>query len=588
MSRTVMSRGRALASLTTVVGLGLAASAVAAGPAQSVTPTGDCAAAYPVSELTAGQAVDTLTVTSGTTPSTFSGSVLGVVKDGIAPDVDMIMVRLDSVGEVGRVGGIWEGMSGSPVYAKDGRLIGAIAYGLSYGPSTVAGVTPFDSMDDYLPTGTTPTQVPVGARAARTIASATDVTATEAAEGFSQLEMPLGVSGVSGARLARAERPALVAKHAWLPTSTYKMGAAAAAGDGPGAETIAAGGNLAASLSYGDVTAAGVGTATSVCQDRVVGFGHPMEFSGDSTMSLHPADALYIQEESLGAPFKVANLGAPVGTITDDHLTGITGTLGTLPAYTPITSTVTYRDRSRTGTTQDSVQDFVASGTFYQTMLNHDRVIDGIRGGSELQSWSMDLDVDGQPMTLTGQNRFADATDITWASSGQLADLAWLATEVPGVSVDKVDVTSDVTDNSSTFQVSGLQQKVSGHWVTVGKGTPVLARAGRTVTMRAILTSGTTKKLAPFSFAVSPKMAGGSGRMYVSGNQMMWFEDEGYYGDGTPTLADVKKAAAQTRNDQVSAVLELDSYRGYKVSRTRTTPQAKVVSGSRSVSVRVR
>ena len=66
-----------------------------------------------------------------------------------------------------------------------------------------------------------------------------------------------------------------------------------------------------------------------------------MTFLGRTSLSLHPADALYIQKESLGAPFKVANLGAPVGTITDDHLTGITGTLGAVPGTTPVRSTVT-------------------------------------------------------------------------------------------------------------------------------------------------------------------------------------------------------------------------------------------------------
>ena len=58
---------------------------------------------------------------------------------------------------------------------------------------------------------------------------------------------------------------------------------------------------------------------------------------------MHPADALYIQEESLGAPFKVANLGAPVGTITDDHLTGITGVFGAGPDTAAVTSTVKLR-----------------------------------------------------------------------------------------------------------------------------------------------------------------------------------------------------------------------------------------------------
>ena len=76
------------------------------------------------------------------------------------------------------------------------------------------------------------------------------------------------------------------------------MGAAAAPGDAAaGPETIVAGGNLAASVSYGDITQAGVGTATSVCNGKVVGFGHPMAFLGKTTLTMHPADALYIQED---------------------------------------------------------------------------------------------------------------------------------------------------------------------------------------------------------------------------------------------------------------------------------------------------
>ena len=56
------------------------------------------------------------------------------------------------------------------------------------------------------------------------------------------------------------------------------------------ADDVVAGGNLAASFSYGDITRRGVGTATSVCDGQVVGFGHPMDFRGETTMSLHPAE----------------------------------------------------------------------------------------------------------------------------------------------------------------------------------------------------------------------------------------------------------------------------------------------------------
>jgi hypothetical protein len=585
-------RGRALASLTTVLGLGLASAAVVSSPAQSAAPSGDCAVPFPVSEVAKGQEVHGLTVTSGTEPEEFTGSVIGVLEDGIGPDIDMIMVRLSS-DELNRVGGIWQGMSGSPVYAADGSLIGAVAYGMSWGPSKVAGVTPFASMDDYLAAPpSTVSEVPVTARAARVIAQESSVTATQAAEGFSQLQMPLGVSGVSGQRLARAEKPGLRKQHKWLEASTYKMGAAAAAGEGPGADTIEAGGNLAASMSYGDVTAAGVGTATSVCEGRVVGFGHPMAYTGDgSTLSLHPADALYIQEESLGAPFKLANLGAPVGTITDDHRTGITGFFGALPATTEVTSAVDYAGRSRTGSTRVSVQNFLPDTAFYQNLLNHDAVIDGATEGSELQTWSITGNRNGTPFEFGSQNRYADDDDITWASAWQVADLAWMIGRIPGVTITDIDVASDVTRDSSTFELTRIEQRRGGSWTRVGgKSSPVIAKAGRALRMRAVLSDGTTTKVVPFGANIPAKSLGSMGRLYVSGggnNDGFYFEDEEFFYYETPdSLASVQKLlATQVRNDQLSITLALEGRRSSKIVRSKSEPQEKVVDGAKRVRV---
>ena len=588
---TANRRGRALASLTAVVGLGLASAAVTSSPAQSVEPTGDCAVPFPVSALTRDQPVHGLTVTSGTTPEAFTGSVIGVLEDGIGPDIDMIMVRLSSP-ELERVGGIWQGMSGSPVYAADGSLIGAVAYGMSWGPSKVAGVTPFASMDDYLaaPASTVST-VPVTTRAARVVAQESSVTATQAEEGFSQLRMPLGVSGVSSQRLARAEKAGLRKQHRWLQADTYKMGAAAAAGQGPGADTVVAGGNIAASMSYGDVTAAGVGTATSVCEDRVVGFGHPMIFSGDgSTLSMHPADALYIQEESLGAPFKMANLGAPVGTITDDHTTGITGFFGALPTTTEVTSEVGYAGRSRTGSTQVSVQDFLPDTAFYQNLLNHDAVIDGAIDGSELQTWRIAGNQNGTPFEFGSQNRYASDSDITWASAWQVADVAWRIGRIPGVTITDIDLASDVTPDSSTFQVMRIEQRSGAVWTKVGDKSPVMARAGRTLRLRAVLSDGTVTKVVPFGVDIPAKSLGSMGRMYVSGgetDEFAYFEDEFFFVDESPdSIASIKKMlASQVRNDQLSIVLALDGRRSSKILRSKSEPQEKVVGGAKRVTV---
>ena len=152
-------------------------------PAAHGRASGDCVVAYPTTELTAGQLVNGLTVSQGVTPSPFTGEVLGVLKDGVLPGIDLVMARLDSTA-IEEVGGIWQGMSGAPVYAADGRLIGAVAYGLSWGPSPVAGITPFAQMQTSL-NRTLPTKVAVGDQSARLLARASGVTRAQAQQGFS-------------------------------------------------------------------------------------------------------------------------------------------------------------------------------------------------------------------------------------------------------------------------------------------------------------------------------------------------------------------------------------------------------------------
>lgn len=578
---TVVRRGRALAVLASAAGLFLGTATVVGAPAaQSAAPAGDCATAFPEADLVKGDAVHGLTVTSGTEPTAFTGEVLGVLADGIAPDLDMIMVRLSS-SEIDRVGGIWQGMSGSPVYAADGRLIGAVAYGLSYGPSPVAGVTPYAAMDDYL-TAPAPTRIRVSEAQARTIARHSDATASEAAQGFSQLPMPTGVSGISARRLAKADKH--TAGHRWMPRDTYAMGASAAPGTGAGPETVVAGGNLAASLSYGDVTQAGVGTATSVCDGKVVGFGHPMSFLGETTLSLHPADAIYIQEESLGAPFKVANLGAPAGTITDDHLTGITGAFGALPDVTDVSSTVTYRDRARTGSSHVSVPQADAGTTFYQLVGNHDRVIDGVIAGSELLSWTITgTDVDGTPFSLAVTDRYASDNDITFESAFDLADFVYSLSSIKGLTIDDITTSSAVDDDNSTWKVSAIQQYRDGAWQVVSGKAPAVGHAGKKLILRAVLTGATGTRTVPVPVTVPQRASGYRGRLGVTGGLYVFSEDA-----YPRSLAQAQKYVAQlVRNDQVQVELGLFGRDGGKgVEQTSTTaPLDKVVMGRKSVKV---
>ena len=74
----VRGRSRIVATLAASLGLVAAAGAVTTGPAVSVPPTGDCPTAFPAADLVRDQPVEGLTVTQGTTPTEFSGKVIGL------------------------------------------------------------------------------------------------------------------------------------------------------------------------------------------------------------------------------------------------------------------------------------------------------------------------------------------------------------------------------------------------------------------------------------------------------------------------------------------------------------------------------
>lgn len=513
MSRTTR-RARALASLTAIAGLGLAGAAVTTSPAQSAAPAGDCATAFPVDQLASGDPVTGLTVTHGTEPEGFTGEVLGVLDDGIGPDVDMVMVRLTSP-EIDRVG-IWQGMSGSPVYAADGRLIGAVSYGLAMGRSTVAGVTPFDAMDDHLAATAS-----VDHAAARQIARGSDVPVARAEQGFEQLPMPLGVAGVGAGRLAAAASKA--GDRGWLPRSAYAVGRAGAADTS--VDDIKAGGNLAASMAYGDVTMAGVGTATSVCGDRVVGFGHPLDYSGTTTLALHPADAIYVQEDLI-AGFKVANLGAPVGTITDDRLAGITGTLGALPATTDITSSLAYGDRSRTGVSHVTLDrpDALAATTFYELLANHQALVDGPVKGSEDLAWTITgTDADGAPFELSSDDLYASSSDLTYRLGFGVGDIVYAVARMNGVTIDSVTTDSTLRDDVSSYKISKLETRQQGAWVAVNRRHPLVARGGGAIAARVTLEGGGTTTVLPTKVEVPARFSGRMAYLAAVGGAQMGF-----------------------------------------------------------------
>ena len=576
------SRGRGAAAALTGLALLGGGAAITSPPARAAAPpVEDCKEAFPVAELAPEDLVTGLTVDTGTVPEGFTGEVLGVITDGIAPGVPMIMARLTS-DEINRVG-IWQGMSGSPVYAGDGRLIGAVAYGLAWGPSPVAGITPYEQMDKYMSTAA-PITVKVGDRLADRIAAETDVTARQASQGFEQLPMPMSFSGISQRRLNQMQGedgPKFIKSR-----GAMAMGAASSA-VAADSEDLVAGGNLGAAISYGDITAGGVGTVTSVCDGRVIGFGHPMGYFGKTTLGMMPAEAIYVQEDPVGPGFKVANMGVPAGTIDQDRLTGISGPVGDafLPEETDVSSTVSYGGDEREGISHSLVDDFEADVTFSQILANHDVVIDAWQAGSEAATFSITgTDAEGDTFDVAWSERFVSEYDISYESSWPAAETVWLLNRMDGVSVDGVTATADVSDDTSVWKLKSVQQKRNGAWVNVGRRNPAVVTPGGTLRLRAHLVNGDDTATLPLTVPV-PNRTTRNGFLEVSGGLSDW--DSSIYGADTP--AELEAAVAgMTKNDQVNATLRFFK-RGKDLVREYTSgSQTLAVQGRTWAEVKVR
>jgi len=573
---------------------------LALAPVASSAPTSACPLPYPVADVVKGQKVTGLTVTEGTRPGTFTGEVLGVIRDGIGPGLDMVMARLSSP-ELTRVGGVWQGMSGSPVYAADGRLVGAVSYSLSFGPSPVAGITPAGEMYRMLreapgaarTAGGTDVDLPP-AMTRRLVASGV-AGRSEAQQGMSRLPVPLGVSGmVNGVRLRKAAK-ALGLRN----VRVHQAGAVARADD---SIPVVAGGNLAASMSYGDVSTVGVGTATAVCGVEVLGFGHPMGFTGPSRMSLHGAEAVYVQEDPAGAPFKLANAASPSGAITQDRLSGLAGTQldSAVPAATEVTSYAEVPGEwSRTGTTHISVPDLVPDIASLHLIADQDRVFDGLSGGSAKVAWVVrGHRANREPFRIVREDRFANRFDISSEPGYDLYEqLAQVQlNEVEKVRIDSVRTRSTMVREFRAYTVEKVQVRSRGRWHRLRTDRPVLLRGGTTKRFRVILTSAQLGRTEVRVHLPVPRRIGRkSGTLEILGGNT-WFSDGGELlgpgmaeGSGTESLDRLLRRIRQApRNDQVLASLTLFKRDGSTLQRMARAGTRAVVNGGIAVDVQGR
>ena len=305
-------------------------------------------------QIHAGMVGVAKTVFEGSNLEEFKVEILGVMKNAVGPQQDLILARLH--GDKVEYTGVVSGMSGSPVYV-DGKLIGAVSYRLgSFAKEPIAGITPIADMIKLAGAG----PAAAGTRApdllGRFVASQGGLdspladtqggapgagggpAAASALGGLQPIGVPLVCSGCDPAVL-RYYMPIFEAS-----------GLEPMAGGGmttrPSDMPLRPGTAIGGALATGDLSVVGIGTLTHVDGKRIFAFGHPLLGTGPLEMPMTQAEVL-ITFASTAASFKIANSTPPVGTIFMDGLTAIVGEVGRPAPMIPVSVKVASRGATR-------------------------------------------------------------------------------------------------------------------------------------------------------------------------------------------------------------------------------------------------
>ncbi|SDT36232.1 SpoIVB peptidase S55 [Friedmanniella luteola] len=611
----VRSAGAGLA-VALVAGV-LATPAAAEGPVVRPAAADPCPAVVPVAEVTPGLVGEGLTVVRGTTPKPFAVEVLGVLPDGIGAGKDMIVVEVSDLAG-GHVvdqggGGIWAGMSGSPVYVG-GRLLGSVSYGFTSANSPIGGVTPAADMLDLLDLGRPAVRAAAAVREPRQVALPSglrrQVDARAAAAvprgGLQRLPVPLSLSGLGPARVARFQAGADAAGLSVLAHAG--SGRAAPAASSPLAVPVP-GGNFTSVLSYGDVTVAGTGTTTAVCGGQALAFGHPYALAGAVSYGASTGSSLAIIRDDTFGAFKLATVGDPVGTVDQDRTSGLRARLGVLPMTVPVTTTVrnSTTGAARTGTTRVSARDLLPEVAAYAALANYDNVVDEIGDGRASSRWVITgTRAGGTSFTVSRTNAWASRDDIAAEPAFDLAAAldALVDQDDEAVTIRSVALESNVTGDFRQYRVGKTE-------VAVGKGAykvraAVTVKAGDTIKVRTTLKafrSSTVRRVVSI-VKVPAKTQGKSGLLLVAGGQatLLPGEDEGE-GEGCfldPTACDegladdldavIKGIVSAPHNDdlQISLLLGSEDDEDVRTVKDLRVRQRYTVTGAASVGVQVR
>jgi hypothetical protein len=276
----------------------------------------------PLNQVHAGMQGYAYTIFAGDQVEKFDLEVLGVMPNFLGPKQSIILVQLK--GPKVEHTGVVAGMSGSPVYLE-GKLAGALSLKLGiFTKEAIGGVTP---IEDVLRQAAPNVSAQAMSQQFDLPNDALARNALPSGSALEPIETPLVFSGFQPAALQQ------------FAGQLQSYGLVAA--QGGTAESQPDDGHLLAGemagmvLVRGDASISAACTVTAVQGDRVFLCGHPFLNLGDIEMPMARSRVVTTLSSEL-ASTKIVNTGGSIGTITSDHLTAVTGKLGTSPPMVPL------------------------------------------------------------------------------------------------------------------------------------------------------------------------------------------------------------------------------------------------------------
>lgn len=312
---------------------------------------------FPLDQLRPGMKGIGKTCYQGSQPEEFQVEILGVLR-GVSPGASAVLARF-SGGPLEQAG-VFEGMSGSPVYI-DGKLVGAVAFSFAFAKTAVGGITPITQMVDAFTETAQPgvgvkgllkksmlwqyqlPPVPTEANSDQYFVAPPEARLHPALAPFGghalvPIATPLALSGFSPQTLERFA-PELKAMGLTILQGSGAATFQAAASTKPAQSTdtnpLEPGANLVVPLVRGDLDASAGGTVTHIDGNKLYAFGHQLFNLGNTELAMHRGRAIMVFP-SLQSSFKILETGEPVGTLHQDRNSGIFGILGEQAKMIPL------------------------------------------------------------------------------------------------------------------------------------------------------------------------------------------------------------------------------------------------------------